>query len=70
MEAWRDMTEQEFISEAKRRGISDSNIKKTIDTFNMLRKDMPNITYDDLIDRAVKILDKIKNEPEGSITID
>ena len=64
------MTEQEFKIESKKRGLRDENIENAIDTYNRMKNENVNITYEVIMEYAVKIQEKIDNLPEDTIIAD
>jgi hypothetical protein len=65
------MTEQEFSDEAKRRGLSEENIRNAIDNYYLIKKTMPNLMLDEMIiDCALKTQERTGNEADDFITLD
>lgn len=64
------MTEQEFIVEAKKRGIREDNILEAIESFKRVKEYLPNITLEETIETTLEIQNKIDNESDEIITVD
>jgi len=63
------MTEKEFCDEARKRGLSDDNINELMDTYSQLIKEMPQISFQELLKQAVKTQDELKHKPKDAISI-
>lgn len=62
------MSENEFIAEAQKRGITDKNIRETIGTYNRLKKEIPDLQYEEMLNQITKFQEDKKNEPAGTIS--
>jgi hypothetical protein len=67
MGVWFTMNEQEFIKEAKSRGISKKNIEITINAYNRIKPHSQSVSYDELLLRIIKIQENEKNNPRSLI---
>jgi hypothetical protein len=69
MEVGKDMNENEFIVEAKKRGITDENIRDTIVTYGKLKIEIPNLKYEEMLERITDFQEHEKDEPEDTLSV-
>jgi hypothetical protein len=69
MEVGKDMNENEFIAEAKIRGIADENIRDAIVAYGKLKIEIPNLKYEEMLERITDFQEHEKNEPEDTLSV-
>jgi hypothetical protein len=63
------MNKQEMVIEAKKWGIEEKHIEELIDAYSQLIKEMPQISFQELLKQAVKTQDELKHKPKDAISI-
>jgi hypothetical protein len=64
------MNQEEFIIEAKKRGIRDENISSAIRSYTELKKRFPDYDYYEMLGTAIQTQEKTDDNPEGFISVD
>ena len=64
------MSKLEFIESLKNKKYSENEINELIDNYDMLKKQFPDITYQEWYDNTLKTQNRIDNRSDDIITID
>jgi hypothetical protein len=65
------MTENEFCIEAKKRGLTDDNIRMAIDNYNLIKKEIPDLVLNEMIiEQTLKTQERIDNESDDFVSLD
>ena len=66
------MTEKEFIEVARKRGLSEENIKAAIRNYYLIKeKAIPDLELDNMIiESAIRTQEVIDNRPDDMISVD
>jgi hypothetical protein len=64
------MTEQEFTIAAKEKGLQEKEILELISIHKKLAEMALGISFDTLLENAVKAQEEMKDIPEGTVAID
>ena len=63
------MNKQEFIKKAKEQGVREENIQKGIEVYELVKKELPSITFEETLEGMIKAQNTIDNEPEGTVSV-
>jgi hypothetical protein len=65
------MTENEFCIEAKKRGLTDDNIRMALENYYLIKKEMPSLELDEMIiEKALQTQERINNETDDFVSLD
>ena len=62
------MTEQEFITEARKMGITDDGIESAITSFKLIKEHHPEASLQDFLNIAKRTQEELKNRSEDTVT--
>jgi Holliday junction resolvasome RuvABC DNA-binding subunit len=64
------MTEQDFITKLIDIGYDEEEVKSLIEIINKMKTYLQDITYEELIEHAIKAFEKTKDWPKDGIFVD
>jgi hypothetical protein len=64
------VNEEEFVMEARKRGLRDENIPSAIEAYTELKKYFPDFEFFEIIKIAIKNQKEADDNPDGFISVD